>query len=304
MMKILLTYLLLVVLSVPWTDQAPQHLPDHSSAGETTPVLVYNNIDEIRESGIDPTTGMEHTTWSVYEDIMIPGTDITWEIGHVAGPSRDGSALKCAITGGDQYNNIFCNTTIAKRWAGAVWPYRSAKRLVYSLWFYVDGTIDCQNPNRSTIEGLEFGWQHTLIPLKHEFAVQWSKAGAWRYWDATIDPATGRPRAWQAFPTPIALCFADRTWHQIRLESYLLGDASYYTAMLLDGARYNLAPVKVGRAQTPEGWHENFVQVSVQINGNTALDGSRRVDPVSVYVDQARLEGFTLPSSFVPVARR
>jgi hypothetical protein len=235
---------------------------------------------------------------------MIPGTDITWEIGPVTSPARDDSALKCAITGGDQYNNIFCNTTIAKRWAGAGWPYRSGRRLVYSLWFYVDGTIDCQNPNQSTIEGLEFGWQHTLIPIKHEFAVQWSKGGAWRYWDSTIDPGTGRPRAWQSFSTPISVCFADHTWHQIQFESYFVGHDSYYTMMILDGVEYNLAPATVGHTPAPEGWHENFLQVSVQINGNTALDGSRHVDPVTVYVDQARLEGFPLPSVFLPLVHR
>jgi hypothetical protein len=331
MKKSVIVFLLLVVLTVLWAEQAAERLSDQiprsnsrieplptaagvasaadqarttSATAEPIRVLAYNDIDEIRAAGTDPATGLQHTAWGVYEDIMYPGTDITWDIGHVTSPSRDGSALKCAITGGDQYNNIFCNTTIAKRWTGAAWPYYGAKRLVYSLWFYVDGTIDCQNPNRSTIEGLEFGWQHTLIPVKHEFAVQWSKGGAWRYWDATIDPATGRPRAWKAFPAPIAFCLADRTWHQIQFESYFLGDDSYYTAMLLDGVRYKLAPVKVGRAQTAEGWHENFLQLSVQINGNTALDGSRRVDPVTVYLDQVRLEGFTLPAVFVPLVRR
>lgn len=290
-------------------DPEPPRAPADRAASivgdvEQTPVFVYDDIDEIGAAGVDPVTGLEHTAWGVYEDIMTPGTRIAWEIGQVTSPSRDGSALKCAITGGDQYNNIFCNSTIAKRWQGASWPYHAARRLVYSLWFYVDGTINCDQPNRSTIEGIEFGWQHTLIPVKHEFAVQWSKGGVWRYWDATTDPATGRPRAWRPFPRPIVHCFTDHAWHQIQFESYLLSDTSVYSVMRMDGVTYDGGAPSVGRVATPTVWHENFLQVSVQVNGNTALDGSRRVDPVQVYAEQIRLEGMPQPSDFLPRVQR
>ncbi|MDP9310485.1 MAG: hypothetical protein M3R24_06290 [Chloroflexota bacterium] len=269
-------------------------------ATPAVPVFSYLHIDEIHSGFTDPQSGLQTTPWDVYEDIMFPGTTIEWRVGQATTPSLDGRALECAITGGDHYNNIYCNTTIAKLWSGQEWPYRAAKRLVYSLEFYIDGVVDCQMSDNSTIEGLELSWQHVLIPRKHEFALQWRKEGEWRYWDATLSPSTGRPRGWISFPAPITSCLEAHRWHSIQLEGRIVGEASHYTRMTLDGRAFDLSSAIVGQVATPAEWHENFLQVSVQVNGNTALDGSRRVDPVSVYADTIRLDGFALNYVFLP----
>jgi len=52
-----------------------------------------------------------------------------------------------------------------------IWPYTKASLLVYDLNFYIDGNIDCLIPNNSQLEGIEFTWQHSLVPHAGLFGV-------------------------------------------------------------------------------------------------------------------------------------
>ncbi|GAC1637067.1 MAG: hypothetical protein NVS4B8_01400 [Herpetosiphon sp.] len=247
----------------------------------------------------DPATALQSTGWGVYKDIMINGTTVVPDVGPATAPSLDGQSFKCGIAGGDRYNNIFCNNTIAKSWSGNPWPYRSAELLVYHLAFYVDGTIDCTTPNRSTIEGLEFAWEHTIMPERYVFAVQWQKNGQWRFWNARNDPATGRPYGWLNFPVPLSFCFASRQWHTITLRGQMTGSDYTYLSMTLDGQTYPLGG-RAGTAPAPSGWAENFLQVAVQVDGDTAINGSPTVDPVAVYIDRVTLTCHRADRVFLP----
>lgn len=259
-------------------------------------VLTYENIEDFPlENGSRYThqnSTLQYTGWGVYEDIIFPGTTILWDMQHVNSPALNGQSLECAITGGDRYNNAFYTNTVAMRWEGEDWEYDNLKQLIYELDFYIDGNIDCQNPNDSQLEGLEFTWQHIELPLSYGFGVQWSKGGEWRFWNDEKD-TQGNTLAWQSFSPDINTCIEGNTWHHLKLIGDIVGDGIKYVSMELNGQFFDLSSATVGRSEVPSSWVENFLQVGMQINGNEALDTSHGhgTDPISVYLDNVTLIG-------------
>lgn len=237
-------------------------------------------------------TGLEFTGWGVYEDIIFPGTTIEWSIDHEDFSGR--SALACAITGGDAYNNAFFTNTVAVVWEGLNWPYANTLRFSYSLDFYIEGIFNCQVPDSSTLEGIEFTWQHVVVPVSYGFGIQYSKAGEWRYWNDEKDSVSGAPKAWQSFFPEIKNCLVTRSWNHIELEGEVAGEGVRYTKMILNDREYDLNSAAVGKALIPESWVENFLQVGVQLNGNKAIEPAhgQGLDPVKVYLDNFTLKGF------------
>jgi hypothetical protein len=240
---------------------------------------------------LDSATGLSYSGWGVYEDIIFPGTEILWSMNHEMVEGRQ--VLECAIVGGDAYNNAFFTNTCALQWSGAGgWSYAEVDQLVFSLDFKMPQGFDCAAPNASKAEGLEFTWQHILIPYSHGFGVQFSKGGEWRYWDDTKD-ANGHPLAWQSFDPPIMDCIEPNVWHHIELVGNVFEDHIQYASLTLDGANYDLSSAELPWVLAQQGWVEHFLQVGVQINGNTATDSSHGfgVDPVSIYLENVQLEG-------------
>ena len=242
----------------------------------------------------DSLTGLQFTGWGVYEDIMFPGTTIRWDLDHGLLPGREGQVLRCAITGGDPYNNAFFTHTLAMRHEAEAWPYEQVDSLVYSLDFYIDAKVDCGLPDRSELEGIEFTWQHVRIPDSYGWGLQWSKGGEWRYWDDETDRRTGRPRGWQSFSPPLITCLADDSWHRLTLAGIEADGGVAYRYLDLNGARYDLSGATGGPATVPDTWVEHFLQVGVQLNGNTATDPThgQGTDPVTVWLDNVTLRGY------------
>lgn len=274
--------------------------------GPVVPAVTYEEIFSYSDLETDPLapltgeryfnshTGLQSTGWGVYEDIIFSGTDILWEMSHAQGPGRSDTSLWCAITGGDRYNNVFFTHTLAMAHEQDPWPYEDLDSLVFELDFYVEGSLDCENPDASTAEGLEFTWQHILVPTSYGFGVQWSKGGEWRYYDDTKGP-DGKPLAWRSFDPAITTCLSAHEWHHLLLTSVMKGgEGIAYREMHLDGAVYDLGSAEVGPATVPDSWVENFLQVGMQINGNQATDPSHGhgLDPVEVYLDRVELRGF------------
>lgn len=269
---------------------------DKSDEPNDNEIFVFRNIEELELKSdnryTNPETGLDYTGWGVYEDIIFPGTSIDWSMKHEDVDGR--SVLACEITGGDEYNNAFFTNTIAIAWEELDWPYTNVGRFIYSLDFYIEGTFDCDNPDNSTLEGIEFTWQHVLVPNSYGFGIQFSKGGKWRYWNDEIDQKTGQPKAWQSFFPEITGCIPTKQWNSLQLEGEIFGAGVRYTKMVLNDETFDLSSAIVGRAKVPETWVENFLQVGVQLNGNKAIlpDHEEGVDPVTVYLDQFWLRGY------------
>lgn len=244
----------------------------------------------------DEKTGLQYTGWGIYEDIMFPGTTILWGLEHSKAPQKSTNVLKCSITGGDKYNNIFFTNTPAMKWKGNTWDYSEASVLVMEMDFYIDGTVDCNVPNNSQLEGIEFCWQNHIIPNTGLFCTQWSKGGEWRYWRDDKNPETNRPYAWISFKTPLYQCVKQKKWNTIRVEAELLPDKKVrYLSLELDGVKTTFEKeVSIPQGISPTQYAENYLQVGFQINGNTAVDKSHGfgVDPIDVYLDSVNLYGY------------
>ncbi|RMG73860.1 MAG: hypothetical protein D6722_03160 [Bacteroidetes bacterium] len=285
---------------LPWLLMLMACRPDGPALPAREAIFAYEGLEEAPlapDSGfrfVDSLSGLQSTGWGVYEDIIYPGTQIRWELDHGLWPGREGPLLRCAITGGDAYNNVFFTHSLAMAPTAANWPYARADSLVYALDFYVQAEMDCGLPDLSEMEGIEFTLRHVRIPDSYGWALQWSKSGEWRYWDDEVDPKTGYPRAWQSFSPPLTTCLSDGGWHHLILSGVEYEGGVAYRFLELDGARYDLSGAICGPAQVPDGWTEDFLQVGMQINGNTATDPSHGegVDPVTVWLDEVQLRGY------------
>ena len=242
-----------------------------------------------------PNSTLQFTGWGVYEDIIFEGTNIEWSLEKVNSTAvTEDKWLKCAITGGDPYNNVFFTNTCALRWEGEDWEFEAAQYLEYELDFFIEGTIDCSNPDIATIEGIEFTWQHILLPHSHGLGVQWSKGGAWRFWNDEQDDS-GHVIGWQDFEPKISSCLTANEWHHIKLTGYFQDDILQYEHMELNGTVYDLSSAKLMAVNAQSGWVENFLQIGMQINGNTATDTNHGhgVDPVVVYLNNVSFKGYS-----------
>jgi len=235
-----------------------------------------------------------YTGWSVYEDIIFPNTTIEWSMEHSPDIALAGNSLKCAITGGDEYNNVFYTNTKALRWEGDPWKYRDAAYLEYALDLYIAGVLNCSEPDQATIEGMELTWQHILIPYSHGFGVQFSKGGEWRYWNDNRN-LENKPVGWQSFSPVVKQCLTPNEWHHILLEGYISDNQIVYKTLAIDDKTFDLSSVRLPYTEATAGWVENFLQIGMQINGNRAVDATHGhgVDPVAVYIDNVTFKGYT-----------
>ena len=258
-------------------------------------IFDYQNIenDTLNASQriYDEQLDLFYTGWGVYEDIIFPGTTINWSLDHTN--SSNNIKLHCAITGGDQYNNVFFTNTKALKWQGEPWQYQEAKYLVYELDLYIDGELDCSNSDLATIEGIELTWQHIELPFSHGFGLQFSKAGEWRFWNDEQD-ADNKPIGWQSFSSKINYCLSPKEWHTIKLESYITENTIVYKSMIIDNEIFSLQNTTLPYVNAKNGWVENFIQIGMQINGNKSVKNSVGVDPVAVTLDNVNFRGYQL----------
>lgn len=295
-MREIIFYLLISFLFIQCKKE---NLANTSNLVKGSPVFQYHHIEQdtlnADQNLYDDQLDLFYTGWGVYEDIIFPNTTIEWSMEHDFNTQLDGQSLKCSITGGDKYNNVFFTNTTALRWEGDDWKYKKAKYLEYELDLYIEGILDCTQPDDATIEGIELTWQHIEIPYSHGFGVQFSKGGEWRYWNHQKDN-NNQPIAWESFSPKINYCLTPMEWHRIKLIGYITETTIVYHSMVIDDNSFNLNNKTLPHALVEEGWVENFIQIGMQINGNKAIDltHGHGVDPVSVYIDNVTFNGFEL----------
>ncbi|MEM8862886.1 MAG: hypothetical protein AAGD96_31635, partial [Chloroflexota bacterium] len=148
------------------------NIPDGVNGNFDKILFVYEDFDENFGGYVEPSAGLVTTGWGIYEDIIIPNTTIEGKMSWVSDLSLDGSALKCAITGGEPYNGYYCSNTVAKL-NGSIgdYPYDGLNWLEFELDFYVEGDIDCPLNRNSDLEAIEFVWQFSQPPDSYGFGI-------------------------------------------------------------------------------------------------------------------------------------
>ncbi len=226
--------------------------------------------------------------WSIYKDIIFPGTSITGKMSQTNAFLPGNTVLICSITGGDAYNNLFFTYTLAKKWAGEPWVYTKANSFTCSMDFYIDGYIDCDTPDRTQLEGLEFIFQQAMPPSSFLWGLQWSKQNVWSYWDDT--KINQRARGWVPIPE-LHTCMKYNQWNHISIYGHRNEAGIYYDSMVLNNTSFAINTF-VPKSSLPPSWSENYLQIGFQINGNKAVRRNHKhgTDPVRVMLNEVGLK--------------
>lgn len=239
-------------------------------------------IDKIKWDQYGQTLG-----WTLYKDIMFPGTTVYGSMKHLTRKFPNTSVLATKITGGDAYNNMFYTYTFAKSSKKSLWTFTKANEFDYSLDFFVESKLSCDTPNASELEGLEFTFQIAKPPVSYLWGLQWNKASVWCYWDDT--KLNGKPKGWIPIPG-LNPCMKPKAWNSIRIVGHRTSNGLYYDTMVLNNEFIPLN-IFVPRAYLPVEWSDNYLQLGFQINGNKAIrkDHFHTIDPVTVYLKNVDL---------------
>ena len=253
-------------------------------------VTAFYNFISLEDSGINKphyTTFGINTGWTTYKDIMFPGTDIEGKVVTKNKFATRKNVLKCRITGGDAYNNLFFTNTLAKQLKSEQWNFTQANAFTYSMDFYIDNNIDCKTPNLSELEGLEFIFQKAMPPYSFLWGLQWSKSNVWSYWDDTR--IKKKVKGWVRI-REINACMKQRDWNTIQITGYQNDYELFYDNLYLNNETFPLN-FKIQKSTLPTNFVENYLQVGFQINGNKAIRQDHRngTDPVNVYLDNVNL---------------
>ncbi|MES2849025.1 MAG: hypothetical protein V4685_08215, partial [Bacteroidota bacterium] len=246
------------------------------------PVLLhhYQSLEDsaIRKSHSTPFGTNEG--WSIYKDIIFPGTNINGRLEHTNTILPGSTLLSCSITDGDAYNNLFFTYTLAKKWMGEPWAFKYHNDFTYSMDFYIDSYVDCNTPNLSQLEGLEFIFQQAVPPVSFLWGLQWSKQNVWSYWDDTKHDR--RAKGWVLIPA-LNACMPCKQWNHVSITGHRNESGLYYDSLLLNKSSFAIN-VFVPNAYLPPTWAENYLQVGFQINGDKAIrkNHNNGTDPVRV----------------------
>lgn len=243
----------------------------------------FNSIEDRAIDQLNSDTFGQNLGWTIFKDIMFPGTTISGSMKHLRRQFPNKQVLSCKIRGGDAYNNIFYTYTFAKSDKRKEWTFTHANEFEYHLDFFVESKINCDTPNKSELEGLEFTFQIAKPPVSYLWGLQWSKENVWCYWDDT--KKDGKTKGWVKIPH-IKLCIKHHAWNKIHITGYRTNLGLYYDSMTLNGEKI-LLNIFVPKAYLPNSWGDNYLQIGFQINGNKAIrrDHSQKIDPASVYLD-------------------
>ena len=270
-------------------DSSPLPFPDvpQGIEGNFDHILfVYDDFDENHAGYIEPSLGLVTTGWGEYDDILIPDTTIDGEFGWVTDNTIDGRAFRCAITGGQAYNNYFCANNIAKlNGSNGEYPYDGLNWLELEMDFYVEGNIDCSQQIKSDMEGIEFVWQFTQPPKSYGFGLVYAPyKGQLRYW--------AEQGTWEPFDPPIeGVCITGNEWHHVRFVTSMLGDSINYHYMVLDGQVIDFRNQQLDTFKTFDDWKDTFLQIGVQVDSTFSEGDPNVARPVGMVIDNVKLTG-------------
>lgn len=261
-------------------------------------LFVYEDFDENHAGYIEPTAGLITTGWGIYEDIIIPNTTIEGEMTWITNNALDGSAIRCAITGGQPYNGYYCSNTVAKL-NGSLgdYPYEGMNWLEFELDFYVEGEIDCPLNRNSDLEAIEFVWQFSSPEKSFGFGILYASfEGRFYHW--TYEGV------WRPFEPDITLCLTGNEWHHVRFLTSMMDDKINYHAMILDGEQISLHNTQLDHFGPFVEWKDTFIGLGVQIDGTARKDDPSKAQPAALIIDNVTLTGLkvTFDSTiYVPV---
>jgi hypothetical protein len=281
-LKIKTPYLLLYILLF----SCSQH---YYKKGNTT--IAIHTFNSLQDSAIGKTTKGQfgfNNGWSIYKDIIFAGTNIEGAITKSQSYIPNTTLLNCQITGGDAYNNLFFTYTLAKASSKEKWYFSQANSFVYKLDFFIDNYLNCNYPNSSELEGVEFTFQLAQPPYTFLWGIQWSKSNVWSYWDDT--KINGKTKGWINIPG-LSYCMQNKQWNTMYITGHNNNSKLYYDSLCLNNHCFVIKK-NVPKNLLPVTWVENFLQVGFQINGNKAIrkDHKYGVDPVSVYLNNIQLQ--------------
>jgi hypothetical protein len=203
---------------------------------------------------------------------------------NVASPSIDGTALRCALLGGEAYSNVHCYRNLLAE------PAADVFMLTLSFWF--SPTTALADPNGSSVvQALEFTINKWQAAQRYEFALQWENVGAgapqWRYWDPH------QPEPWIGLGVPGAL--SAREWHALTLEGAIVNGQVRYTQFSIDQQTHRIDQAV---APSPALGEPDRLAVAVQADGNAKLD------PYDLFIDQVSFVRKPLSRVHLPNMRR
>ncbi len=252
-------------------------------------LFVYEDFDENEGGYFEPEAGLQTTGWGEYLDILTPGTTIEGEFEWITDNTIDGRAFRCALTGGDAFNNYFCANNVA-RLNGSVgdYPYAGLNWLEFEMDFYVEGHIDCTFSTKSDMEGIEWVWQFTEPPDSYGFGIVYAPyRGQLRHWT--------EQGTWEPFDPPIEyICIEGNQWHHVKFVTSMLFDKINYHYMILDDQVIDFNGQQLDKFPTFEEWKDTFIQMGIQVDSTFGVDDPARARPVAMVVDNVTLTGLKL----------
>lgn len=239
-------------------------------ASPNAPTAARDNLDQLAAD------------WGVYCE----GAP-TWGLANATAPSRDGSALLCALTGGQPFSNVHCYRNLL--------PDPAAGRFTLALWFQYH-TAAGGAAGASVVQALEFTASKWQAGQRYEWALQWRNLGdnapGWHYWD----PSQPSEQRWMALPDAInagASPLARDTWYRLTLEGEIVAGRAHYLRFGLGQFSSRLGQVV---PPSPDASADRLA-LAVQLDGNDAQA------PFSMAIDQVQLATQPLVVQFIPQAQ-
>jgi hypothetical protein len=211
-------------------------------------------------------------SWGVYCE-----NSPTWLKENVATPSKDGNALRCAITDGQAYSNVHFYRNLS--------PDSAACRFTLNLCFYFEPKTSCNNQGQSSImQALEFSMSKWWKTKRYELALQWQNvsqtngdgAPQWRYWDPH-GPVFPVDQRWAPFDPSIPACLNAEQWHTLTLKGEIRNDQIHYVEFIIDQQSHLIDKTVAPKIEKGE---PDRLAVAIQ------LDGNLEQSPYDVYIDQ------------------
>lgn len=251
-------------------------LCESKACGESSsspPASEACDLDEVAEA------------WAVFCE----GSPI-WEKENVSTPSLDGTALRCALAGGDPYSNIHCYRNLP--------PEPATAEFTLTLSFYFTPTTSCNNQGSpSVVQALEFSMSKWHQSHRYEFALQWQNVGSlgdaapqWRYWDPHDQDGP-----WVALSPAITQCLEGGQWHALTLTGQIDDGQVHYQGFVIDEDGYTLN-LTTPPALAPG--EPDRLAVAFQLDGNYAQS------PYEVIVDQVCLVLRPTSQIYLPMVTR
>lgn len=242
-----------------------------STGGDEPPTCVWNGSFDLDDDGAAWGSYLEHAPNPPWMEAIDGST--------IDGPSADGHAIACRISGGSPYGNVHCYRNLP--------PVPDAHAFVLRTRFWYEPPTTFDDVGTPIVQALEFTTSKWQDETRWELALQWRNVGdgepGWWYWN----PDPGLPDQWVSTGIEQQTLSAQH-WHSLELWGHATTDTTYYERFVIDGFEHPLGfEVPVLADPDPRIIEPDRLAVAVQVDGNAAED------QYTMVVDQLDLEWCT-----------